>query len=316
MLIKEDTMKRLVAILALVVIVLPLATSAFADSSFEVAGPEQWYTLGYEARELYWDPYNFLPRRTGLGAINEYQFWLWDPFGNPAPDHPVDIWLWRPPTLFGAWNLDFILPAPWEWWMPDSASLLRRQSWPTYATTDGWGVYYAKFMMPRNAAETWYPCGFPCRWNCTFFDPIANAWEWHAPTHIIPLYKLDLTDPLSVFWPFAFTLYWPNEAPPFSFNWLLPDAGYWLWWWGETVHPVAALPTEGAFDSFLLWVDAVDPDGIPGNGDEWWDWDVDGDGTPGNYIMHWEYVVEGYFWKTTDLEMDWPADWPLICPWQ
>jgi hypothetical protein len=312
-------MKRLFAILAVVVIVLPMATSAFADSDFEAAGPEQWPFVGYSARELYFEPNNFDPRATILGSVYEYMFWLWTPpdpiFGisSPAGDHPVDVWLWRPSTLGGGWGLDFIGPNPGEWWLWDFSSALRRQSWPTYASTDGFGFYYAKFMLPRNAAETWYPCGFPCRWECTGFDPIANAWEIHAPVEVVPVYRIPLADPNAIFWPWTYTLYWPNPTLN-GWVWLWPDPGYFVLWAGETVHPLAAVPSEGVFDTFLSWVDAVDPDGIPGNGDEWWDFDPDGSGFVDDYIMHWEYAVMGYLWKTTDLEVEWPADWPQLCP--
>jgi hypothetical protein len=324
-------MKRLFAILAVLAIVVPLATSAFADGGFDVtADPEQFPFVGYSARELFWEPYNFDPAYPVLGEVYEYTFWLWTPpdpiFGimEPAPNHPVDIWLWRPPTVdFGDpldWPLDFI-PEPWNawgfWYLEDGASTLRRQTWPTYATTDDWGIYYAKFMLPRNAAETWFPCGFPCRWECTWYDPVLNQWNWHAPFDVVPVYRLPLLDdPTSIFWPWVYTLYWPGDAPPFTYNWFWPDPLYFVLWWGETVHPLTALPSEGQFDSFLAWCDAIDPDGFPGTGDEFWDCDVNGDFEDFDYMAHWEYLVMGYLWKTTDLEVAWPGDWPALCPWQ
>jgi hypothetical protein len=315
-------MKRLFAVLAVLVIVVPLATSAFADSDFEAnAGPEQWTMIGYSARELYWEPDNFDPRYAILGSVWEYAFWLWDPFGFPAPNHTVDIWLWRPPTVdYGDpldWPLDFI-PEPWTtwggWYLEDGSSTLRRQTWPTYATTDDVGFYYAKFMLPRNAAETWFPCGFPCRWDCTWFDPITNAWNFHAPLDVAAVYKLPILDiPTSIFWPWAYTLYWPNPVPLGSSPWLWPSPDYPAFWAGDTVHPLAAIPSEQSLPdgnvTFLEWWDAIDPDAIPGSGDEFWVQNP-------NYVAHWEYLVEGYLWVTTDLEMNWPDDWPLLCPWQ
>ena len=312
-------MRRLFTILAVVVILSTVAPAALADN--EPNAPEQLSLLGYTAWEPLWWADNFDPYATILGEVWEYAFWMTTPphpvtgVRELAPFHPVDIWLWRPPTMdiFGnpVWPLNKVpAPAPGFWYLPEVSSSLRRQTWPAYAGTDEVGFYYAKFMIPRNAADTWFPCGFPCRWECNYWDPMTGVWEIHAPNVIAPVYRIPLDDPNAIFWPYFYPLYWPDLGG--GFLWPGPD---WDLWWGDTIHPLTAWPIEGEFDSLLAFCDAIDPDPLV-IGDEFYDCDVDGNGFDFDTEAYWEYVAFGYFWKTTDLEMNWPADWPLLCPWQ
>lgn len=59
----------------------------------------------------------------------------------------------------------------------------------------------------------------------------------------------------------------------------------------DTVHPLEAYATEGLLESFIL---------DPGRAD----------------LLDWEFEVQGYFWSTRDLEVEWPLDYPALCPWQ
>jgi hypothetical protein len=101
-----------------------------------------------------------------------------------VPGERVDMYLYRPSTLAG-W------PFPggpywgtWWWTLPESE--MRRQSWPAWQFADGFGVYFAEFMLPRD--EVWYPCGLPYNWNCSFVidpgDPInPPIIEYHSPAY-------------------------------------------------------------------------------------------------------------------------------------
>lgn len=233
-------MKRALFILTILALLLPL--TAFAE------GPQEG---DYQAVAAETPQQNFFI----LGEQIEFAFFVIDPFGFPIPDFPVDIRLYRPSTEFG-WPL-FQAQTPGTGYLIVGESEMRRQSWPAYQATNEFGLYYAKFMLPRD--NVWYPCGYPCRWECDFYDPFTDTWERHSPLVVVDLYK-SFED-----WLFA-PLYWPWIAP------------------ADTVHPMEAWAFEGGT------------------------WYVLGGGV-------WELEIDGYFWKTSDLEVDYPADWPFICPW-
>ena len=105
-------------------------------------------------------------------------WWFYFDFGLPYIG--VDAYLYRPSTL-GGWPWAGPDVGTWWWTGPDSEQ--RRQSWPAYQMTDGWGWYYAEFMFPRD--EVWYPCGFPLQWKCNYeIDPFGGM-EWHSPAAML-----------------------------------------------------------------------------------------------------------------------------------
>jgi hypothetical protein len=185
--------------------------------------------------------------------------------GFPWAGFPIDISLYRPPTLTG-WPL-FDDPLPGAGWLVVDESRFRRQSWPLSKTTNIWGLYQAKFMLPRE--NTWYPCGYPCRWDCDFYDGTTDTWDRHGPYLAnftgVPFVPVQ-TPAEQLFAP----LYWPNAifGDPITL---------------DAVHPLEAWSFEGDTTNALPW--------------------------------QWEFQVIGYYWKSSDLEVDYPADWPAICPW-
>jgi hypothetical protein len=277
MLIKEMThMKRLFTVFTVVFVMLLVASSAFAGAPPQK--PAGMESQGYTAYAPAWDPWEFDPAATILGSVWDFEFWLTDPYGFLAPYHPVDIYLWQPSTLSG-WPLTGI--GPTGWYVPIGESELRRQSWPAYQGTDMFGYYYSEFMLPRD--EAWYPCSFPCKWKCNFWDPIAGTEIYHSPMASVYVYRPGVG---SNEWSYLYyPLYWP-----FKFD------GW--WWYGDpydvtpstvdpqdTVAPLTAWAVEASYGSFIE-------------------------------NAYWEFEVLGYFWSTRDLEMEWPLDWPYICTWQ
>lgn len=310
-------MRRLFLLLTVVVIMAMVAPAALAD---EPKSPADQPIMGYAAWEPLWWADNFDAKWTILGTVQEYAFWVTQP-PNPvtgirylAPNHPVDVYLWRPSTIDDAgnviWPLTGVTPGASDWWTAEYSSMFRRQSWPKYATTNAIGFYYAKFMLPRD--EVWYPCGYPCNWKCDNWDPITGLLEAHAPYWIETVYRLPLlSNPDSLFWPYYYPLYWPNLG---YFGELWPTADWWQWS-GDTVHPLTAWPADGEFLSLMAFCDAIDPDPLV-IGDEYYDCDVDGDLEDFDNLAYYQYGIEGYYWKTTDLKMEWPNGWPYICEWQ
>jgi hypothetical protein len=257
-----------------------------APAAYAAPQPE----AGFTAFEPPWWGDNFAPRQALLGSVQEFAFYLVDPYAALAPFHQVDIWLQRPPTINGAGDVvwpfgDSTDPRQFGgWFMATGESEMRRQSWPTYATTNELGYYYAKFMLPRE--NTWYPCGYPCNWQCDFVDPIGGGTEYHSPYAIVPVYRIPLDNPDAIYWPLSYPLYWPNGDNR-----------------QDTFAPLVAFPTEGANADMMAFCDWVGPD--PG--------DFDCSQYP---YAFWAFGITGYYWKTTDLRMNWPADYPLLCDWQ
>jgi hypothetical protein len=149
MLIKEETMKRLlIATLALVLLLTTFGT-AFAQDSIDVVLGEVW--------------------TFGSGP--------WFPFQR------VDTYMYRPSTEAG-WPHDS-LPFAGAVWAVYPEGQMNRQSWPAWAFANELGLYYAEFMLPRD--EAYFPCGYPYKWQCNSYmiDP-ANPFgppirEYHSP---------------------------------------------------------------------------------------------------------------------------------------
>jgi len=149
MLIKEDNMKRLLFVAVLLVLLFGTFSTALAQEPPAQLGEVWWFY--------------------GTGFL---------------PFERVDMYLYRPSTLAG-WP--FAGGPYWgTWGWTDTDSEMRRQSWPTWQHADGFGVYYAEFMLPRD--EVWFPCSYPYKWNCNFViypgDPInPPVIEYHSPAY-------------------------------------------------------------------------------------------------------------------------------------
>lgn len=211
-------MKRLFVIVAVLVVALMVASPAFAANPPQK--PDGVASQGYTAFAPAWDPFEFDPAYTILGTVWDFEFWMTDPDGFLAPNMPVDVYLWRPPTVDilgnAVWPLAMAQTAG-TWFLPTVSSEVRRQSWPAFQGTNEVGYYYSEFMLPRD--EVWYPCSYPCKWNCNFWDPIQNVAVYHSPALIVPIYR----QPIDEFWYLFYPLYWPYD--------LMPE---------DTVHPLTA----------------------------------------------------------------------------
>jgi hypothetical protein len=323
------------ALVLVLVLLLTSAGSAFAQAPSVPQGEDQidcyywwdgvWYSPDYGGAPLiierYWPFYNngFSTNFTWkddldrmLGDSATLLFPLFNPNGFPATYWPVDIYMWRPPTMYmcydwgaGDWifpgeaghpNFDegFYWPFVWnpqtpdtwfkkEWENPDGA---RRQSWPTFQETDGWGFYYAKFMLPRD--EVWYPCGYPCKWQCNYYNPWTNNYVWHSPYAMAMVYPPAVPFTAEWYYPLFYPLYWPYLWDE-NYGWVDSyDPGYWdLVRPMDTVGPVTLWPVEATFDSLIEF----------------------------QFSPPWgEYEILGYYWKTSDLGWQhWPDDWPYLC---
>lgn len=328
---------KLVAMGLLVVLLVTSVGTAFAqedlplaaDPNAQVCYPwwnEPWYSdvNGNGLwEERYW-PLSYggfgTPLSSGffdakLGDIVQVFFPLFNPDGFPATFWPVDVYLWRPPTIlecedgeYKYWSLvmnpqkvDSGWPAPYDfpswfagaWDNPDGP---RRQSWPAYQETDIFGFYYAKFMLPRD--EVWFPCGYPCKWQCNGYNPWTDTYTWHSPW--LTAYSYPPAVPFTPEWyyPLMYPMYWPYKWDAL-YGWVgdMFDAESSPWWYmstftdpQDTTHPLTIWLAEGVFDTYI---------------DTW-----DAAGTP-----PWaEVEVTGYTWKTSDLKWaQWPDDWPYLC---
>jgi hypothetical protein len=263
---------------------------------------------------------------TMLGDIWAFSFPLFNPDFLPATFWPVDVYLWRPPTIRICEDTDLLVWWTEKYWpfvmnpqMPDNGyggtdwefdtwylgtwdnpDGPRRQSWPMYQETDIWGYYYARFMLPRD--EVWYPCGYPCKWNCNYYNPWTAEYTWHSP------WLTDFRYPPAVpftpewYWPLMYPMYWPykwdwfygwvgdlpwtaeNEAMPTTYLPAFSDPQ-------DTTHPLTYWMVEGVFDTYINTFD------------------------PGVDSPPWgEFEILGYTWKTSDLKWaEWPDDWPYLC---
>lgn len=221
------------------------------------------------------------------------------PDGTPAIFWPIDMYLWRPPTRYLCYDFDeeewiwpgdpdhpnadfgYYWPFVWNaqsddtwfrktWDNPDGA---RRQSWPTFQTTDEYGFYTGRFMLPRD--EVWYPCGYPCNWECNFYNANTDTYTFHSPEEIFFVYPEDA----AAFDPLQFPLYWPWQWDV-NYGWVA-DADP-----ADTVAPLTLWLVEGMYDTYIDFTDS------PAWG---------------------EYEITGYFWKTSDMIPNWPADYPFLC---
>lgn len=106
------------------------------------------------------------------------------------PYERVDAYLYRPSTLDGwptGWTQGPLVdPAVWPVaaWIVADESAQRRWSWAEaegtlLETTNQFGAWSIVLMIPRD--EVWYPCSFPLKWKCNFFDSATLSWEFHSP---------------------------------------------------------------------------------------------------------------------------------------
>lgn len=271
---------KLFAVLSLVVLMSLLVPAAFAAEPTEPA-------LG---TEVYWGDWAM------LGEVWEFVFPAFDPvigdstFGPWLLNWPIDIWLYRPdtdpifaPRFPAEWAA---LPGPW-WVKAEGESALRRQSWPKYQGSDGWGWYYAKFMFPRD--NVWYPCGFPCRWECNTYAgaPFFTWTEFHSP------YALWFSYP-DVWTAEHFPLFWPWDL-----DWWEPGLGW--------INPYGPPPFYEYYD-YPIGMDATPFDTVHPM-ELWVAEAIDGKAM---YIL--EFGLLGYQWKISDPEMgSYYGDWPYLC---
>jgi hypothetical protein len=269
--------RKLFIVLSLVVLMSMVATTAFAA---EPAATDQ--TIVFYGGEWM------------LGEVVEDIFIAFDPVTNEIlPYHPVDVWLYRPDTVYGAdLNLGFdpMFPANWnpaDYIKPAWESALRRQSWPKYTESSFWGFYYFKFMLPRD--EVWYPCSFPCKWQCNYYQPMLG-WDFHSPKMLWFSYADAWTlshQPL--FWPWDID--WVDPFFPILgfINPYGPPPFYEYYWYPlgqvatpfDTVHPMQ------------LWIT---------------------DAASGYAMYIAEMQILGYRWRTSDLKVgEYGEDWPYLC---
>jgi hypothetical protein len=263
-------MRKLFAILSVVVMLSMIAPTVFAEPTSVDATIVEFGGAGQ------------------LGTIFADAIPALDPVTGEIypPGWPVEAYLYRPDTMLGytPW-----FPAEWnpatEYIAPAFESELRRQTWPRNAVVAPDGFFYFAFLMPRDRA--WYPCGFPCSWQCNYYDPILDAWEFHSPQAMTFVYRDPyMMDHLPLFWPWD--LDWfdtllgtvnPYGPPPFYEYYDYPitqDATPF-----DTVHPVELWVVDEVSD-FALRI--------------------------------YELKVQGYRWRWSDLTVsDYVLDWPFIC---
>jgi hypothetical protein len=278
---------KLFAVLSLIVLVSLLVPAAFAAEPAEPA----------VGTEKYWFDW------TWLGEIWEIWVPAFDPVvGNSITgpflkNYPVDIWLYRPDTdpfvpLFPAqWAA---LPGPW-WIKEEGESGLRRQTWPNQSMSTVTGTYYAKFMLPRD--EVWYPCGFPCRWQCNVYTgaPVELWTGFHSPRLVEAIYPDDTLVGLPAdYTKEHFPLFWPWDL-----DWW--DVG--LGW----INPYGP-PDDYDFYDYPIGMDATPFDTVH----PMELWIVDGINMTAMYRL--EAGILGYQWKISDPEMgSYYGDWPYLC---
>jgi len=112
--------------------------------------------------------------------------------GGWLPGERVDAWLTRPATEDALGNTIWPLvtqappvgPTGNLWWWTGGASEQRRWSFAEtqgtpFETADMFGVWAAILMLPRD--EVWYPCSFPLKWKCNYYDALEGAYYLHSP---------------------------------------------------------------------------------------------------------------------------------------
>jgi hypothetical protein len=267
--------RKLFVVLSLVVMLSLTVSAAFAEPN-EPTAPETTFVI-------YGGEYS-------LGDFVEAAGLTFDPVTDEVLTYwPLEAWLYRPDTVYGADDVvgfDPWFPAMWDlendYIKPYYESSLRRQE-EASQLSDAFGQFYFKFMLPRNAAETWYPCGFPCRWQCNYYNTL-DGWTLHSPkllTYVYPDYRF--TDPPKPYWPeptwvLAHTpLFWPWASSVYPYN-LEPEDDPMPF---DTVHPLE------------MWI--VEPNGM-------------------NAMYIYEMQILGVDWTPTDTQTgDYLEEWPFIC---
>jgi hypothetical protein len=274
-------MRKLYAVIALAVLIALVPASAFADTPQAPAPVRNDATQFVQGFDILLGDYLIVavPIQdpvTGFFLLN------W----------PVGGYLYRPPTggYPGglpadqyAWYFPGAFADATQWIVGSADSPLRRQTGHTY--TDGFGYFYAFFMFPRD--EAWYPCSYPCKWKCNFYNYQTGLYtEMHSPAAITFQYNAPNL---------ATALWWMSHEPlfwPWDMLWVDPFLGY--------VNPylIPYDPTVTDASPF----DTVHPLEF---------WVVEEVSYYASYVV--ENKVWGYVWKNTDLQVQYPEDWPYIC---
>jgi hypothetical protein len=160
------------------------------------------------------------------------------------PYERVDAYLYRPSTL-GGWphavQPPVLNPEGFAGWRLIGASEQRRWS---FAETEGtplelsnqFGSWSLELMIPRD--EVWYPCSFPLKWKCNFFDDETFIWDFHSPMDIeyLPGNVLGVL----VDWP-AGTKHWPYIDGLWGVENYGPDSDP-----QDTIHPLQVIVTSAS----------------------------------------------------------------------
>ena len=155
-------MRRVLFLTLVVVMLLSISTSVFADQPQQV---DQNY----------------------VGQLGEVWF---HNYGGFWPYEQVDAQLHRPSTLV-SWPFPDP-PAVGSAWAVVGESAYRRQ---TFAYADGDGYVFTGFKLPKE--ETWYPCSFPLKWKCGLHSPATQPFQ---PPLVWPYASnpMDIVAPLEV----------------------------------------------------------------------------------------------------------------------
>lgn len=280
--------RKMLIVLALVALLVMPASAAFAE-------PDQPAAVDIT---IVWSP-----GEASLGDLVGVAGFTFDPILS-TPEQlvvtayaPYESWLYRPDTVYGrdgVAGFDPRFPALWdlenEYIKPYWQSSLRRQEEGS-GVSNAFGMFQTKFMLPRNAAETWYPCGFPCQWQCNYYEPLVG-WEFHSPLGVA--YYIDETTVIRALpWRYPAYVdrpYWPSPLEVMTYYPLFwPWAGYdygqdpaeaYQW---DTVHPVEwwlVDPIHG-YAMYIAEIKIVSTDWQPS------------DTRAGDYLAEWPYIC-GY----------------------
>lgn len=300
--------RKLSIVLAVVMLLSLMATAAYAEPN-EPTAPEGYFLYAGGERSL--------------GDLVSLTGFTFDPLLSTGdllwvlPYHPYESWLYRPDTVYGVddvWGFDPRVPGQWdldnEYIKPVFDSSLRRQLEGS-GVSNAFGVFQIRFMLPRNAAETWYPCGFPCKWQCNYFDPI-NGWEFHSPmgvrqyidentyVRVLPWRYPDyrFTKPPKPYWPpplevmTYYPLFWPWAGYDYGQD---PAAAYQF----DTVHPLewwVVEPVHG-YAMHIAEIKVVSTDWQPT------------DTTVDDYLLEWPYICGYDFPDPDNLGTPYPWGW-------
>jgi hypothetical protein len=173
MLIKEETMRRVLYITILLALLAIPAGNAFAQDGICPFGPE--------------------PNPDGVWILGEI-WWTPDWMGDPNFVDP-DCWNWGAGDRVDTWMTRYSTEAGWPWawgpvfgtwWWEGGASEQRRMSYEftgdDYKYANAFGGYYSQFMLPRD--EVWFPCSYPYKWKCNY-QLALGVWEIHSPAVLV-----------------------------------------------------------------------------------------------------------------------------------